>query len=72
MGKGPHKVFQTVVKDILQELTPLVESGSEVSHFIPEPSNFDEVKKLSDNTKTLAKGNSERDKEFNQQSDFPH
>ena len=29
-------------------MTPLGESGSEVSHFIPEPKNFAEVKKLSD------------------------
>ena len=36
-GKGLHKVFSTTVKEILQELTPLGESGSEVSHFIPEP-----------------------------------
>ena len=49
MGKGLHKVFSTVVKEILQELTPLGESGSEVSHFIPEARNFDEVTKLSDN-----------------------
>ena len=34
-GKVLHKVFSTVVKDILQEMTPLRESGSEVSHFIP-------------------------------------
>ena len=40
MGKGLHKVFSTVVKDISQELTPLGESGSEVSHFIPEPKMF--------------------------------
>ena len=39
-GKGLHKVSKTVVKDILQELTPLGESGSEVSRFIPEPRNF--------------------------------
>ena len=39
-GKGLHKVFSTVVKDIFQELTALGESGSEVSHFIPEPRNF--------------------------------
>ena len=49
MGKGLHKVFLTVVKEILQELTPLGESGSEVSNFIPEPRNFAEVTKLSDN-----------------------
>ena len=35
MVKGLHKVFSTFVKDISQELTPLGESGSEVSHFIP-------------------------------------
>ena len=51
MGKGLHKVFSTVVKEILQELTFLVESGSEVSPFIPEPRNFDEVTKLSENIK---------------------
>ena len=51
MGKGLHKVFSTVVKEILQELIPLGESGSEVSHFIPEPRNFAEVKKLSENIK---------------------
>ena len=33
----------------MQELTPLGESGSEFSHFIPEPRNFSEVKKMSDN-----------------------
>ena len=35
MGKGLHKVFSTVLKDISIELTPFGESGSEVSHFIP-------------------------------------
>ena len=51
MGKDLHKVFSTVVKCISQELTPLVESGSEVSHFIPDPKNISEVTKLSDNIK---------------------
>ena len=51
MGKGLHKVFSTVVKYILQELTALGESVSEVSHFIPEPINFSEVTKLSENIK---------------------
>ena len=49
MVKGLHKVFSTVVKDISQELTALGESGSEVSHFIPEPRNLAEVTKLSEN-----------------------
>ena len=35
MVKGLHKLFITVVKEIFQELTPLGESDSEVSHFIP-------------------------------------
>ena len=47
LGKGLHKVFSTVVKEISQELTPLEESGSEVSHFITEPRNFAEVTKWS-------------------------
>ena len=51
VGNGLHKVFSTVVKDISQELTPLGESGSEVAHFIPEPRNFSEVTKLSENIK---------------------
>ena len=46
MGKGLHKVFKTVGKEILQDLPPLGESGLEVSHFIPEPRNFAEVKKI--------------------------
>ena len=49
MGKGLHKVFSTRVRDISQELKTLGESGSEVSHFIPEPRKFSEVKKLSEN-----------------------
>ena len=51
MGKGLHKVFSTFVKEILQELTPLGESRSEVSHFIPEPRNLIEVEKFSENVK---------------------
>ena len=71
-GKGLHKVFSTVVKYISQELTVLGESGSEVSHFIPEPRKFSEVKKLSENIKKpWLKSNSQGDKESNQQSNFP-
>ena len=50
MGKGLHKLFSTVVKETLQELTALGESDSEFFHFIPEPRNFAELKKLSENT----------------------
>ena len=46
-----RKVFWTVVKEISEELTPLGESGSEFSHFIPEPRSFAEVTKLSENIK---------------------
>ena len=48
MVKCLHKVFKTVVKEILQDLPSLGESGLEVSHFIPEYRNFFEVAKLSD------------------------
>ena len=51
MGKGLHKVFSTIVKEISLELIALGEYGSEVSHFIPEPRNFAEVTKLSENIK---------------------
>ena len=51
MGKVSHNVFSIVVKEFLQEMTALGESGSDVSHFIPEPRNFAEVTKLSENIK---------------------
>ena len=51
MVKGLHKVFSTVVKEMLQEMTALGKSGSGVPHFIPEPRNFAEVTKMSDNIK---------------------
>ena len=51
MGKVLHKVFKTVVKESLQDLPPLEEYSSEFSHFIPEPRNFAEVEKLSDDIK---------------------
>ena len=47
MGKGLHKVFLTVVKDIQQDLPPSVKSVSEFSHFVPERRNFDAVTKFS-------------------------
>ena len=51
MGKGLHKVFSTVVKEISQELKALGEYGPEVSLFIPESRNFAKVTKLSENIK---------------------
>ena len=44
MRKGLRKVFNTVVKEISQDLPPLGESDSEVSHVILEPRNSAEVK----------------------------
>ena len=49
MGKVLHRVFSTIVSVISQELTNFGETGSEVSHFIPEPRNFAEVTKSSKN-----------------------
>ena len=49
MVKYLHKVFSTIVRECSQELATLGESGSEVSHFIPEPRKFSEVTKLSEN-----------------------
>ena len=46
MGKGLKKVFKAIVNDILQVLPTFGESGSKVSHFIPEPIKFSEVTRL--------------------------
>ena len=51
MGKGLHRFFSTIVSEILQELTNFRETGSEVSHLIPEPRNFAEVTRLAENTR---------------------
>ena len=53
MGKILHRVFSTIVSEISQELTNFGESGSEVSHFIPEPRNFAKVTKLTENIRKL-------------------
>ena len=50
-GKSLHKVFIAVVNGVLQVLPILGESGSEVSYFIPEPRNFSEVNRLSEEIK---------------------
>ena len=42
--KSLYKLFSMIVKAILQKMATLGESGTEVSHFIPEPRNFIEVK----------------------------
>ena len=43
--------MKTVVEEISQYLPPLGESGWEVSHSIPEPRNFAEVTKFSEDIK---------------------
>ena len=48
-GKSFTQGIQCNSKGDFQELATLGESGSEVSHFIPEPRNFAEVTKLSEN-----------------------
>ena len=44
-------MFKTVVKELSKDFPPLGEFGSEVSHFIPEPRNVSELKKLTDDMK---------------------
>ena len=48
MGNGLHKVFKAVVKYISRYLPIFGESGSDVSYFIPDPRNFAEVTRFSD------------------------
>ena len=43
MGKGLHKVLKGVVSELKNALPNLLESGSKVSYFIPEPNNFSEI-----------------------------
>ena len=70
MGKVLHKVFKAVVNKLNNALPYLVELGSEVSHFIPEPSKFSEVTGLPEDVKIGLDGsNFERDQKCNQQSD---
>ena len=51
MVKGLHKSFEAVVNELQNALPTLEESGSEVSHFISEPRNFSEVRRLPVNVK---------------------
>ena len=46
MDKGLYKFFRDVVNELYNSLPTLVKSGSEVSHFIPEPRKFPEVTRL--------------------------
>ena len=71
IGEILHKVFKAVVNEINNALPTLVESGSEVSHFITEPRYFSEVFRLTvDFKKGLVGSNFERDQKNYQQSDL--
>ena len=43
MDKGLHKIFKEVVNKLKNAFPNLGKSGSKVSHFIPEPGNFEAV-----------------------------
>ena len=49
--RGLNKVFKSVVNELNNSLPTLGESVSEVSDFIPKPSNFVEVPRLPSNVK---------------------
>ena len=51
MSKYLYRLFKTVVKEILLDLSDLGESGSELSYLIPDTRNFSKFTKLSDDKK---------------------
>ena len=51
MGKSLHKLFKAVLNDISTDLPILGESYSAVYYFIPEPRNFAEVIRLTEDIK---------------------
>ena len=51
MGKFLHKSFKNSVKEILQDIPILGESGWEVSYFILKTTNVSEVNRFSDEIK---------------------
>ena len=46
MNNVLHQLFKAVLNELNNVLLTLGETGSEVSHFIPETSNFTEVTRL--------------------------
>ena len=72
MGKYLHKVFSTVVKDIFTRIDTF---GIIWFRSFPFHSRtkklFWSKKNIIEHKETLAEGNSQGDKEYNQQSDFP-
>ena len=46
MGKGFHKIFTAIVNELSEALPILVESGSKISYFNPEPRIFSKVTRL--------------------------
>ena len=53
MVKGSHKVFKAVCNGLSESIPIMVESGSGVFYFIPEPGNFAEVTRLSSDIRKL-------------------
>ena len=72
-GKGLHKVFSTVVKDIFVRIDTFVRI---LFRSFPLHSRTKKLcrsnKLIREHKETLAKGKSQIDKESNQQSDFPN
>ena len=48
MNKGLYKLFKAVINELSEALPIFGESESEVAYFIPEPRNFAEVTRLSE------------------------
>ena len=48
-----HKLFKAVFNELKNSFPTLVESGLELSHFIPEPRNFAEVTRLPEDVKRV-------------------
>ena len=53
MVKGSHKLFKAVCNGLSESIPIMVESGSGVFYFIPEPGNFAEVTRLSSDIRKL-------------------
>ena len=61
MGKGSQKLFKAVVNELFVSLLITVESGSEVSYFVPEPKKFKSNLIIRIDQEALPEGNLEED-----------
>ena len=46
LGRGVHRLFRTIAREVNKETPEMGEQGSEVAPFLPEPRNFAEVTRL--------------------------